>query len=101
MAPKIKSILIKLVSAAGTGYFYATKKNPTNVPHKLALMKVRWGRVGEAAGVEGGTTPSYCPQQLTTTPLLHRQYDPIVRQHVLFTEAKMPKGRGGRRAGKK
>ena len=41
MAPKVKSILIKLVSAAGTGYFYATKKNPTNVPHKLALMKVR------------------------------------------------------------
>ena len=30
----------------------------------------------------------------------HRQFDPIVRQHVLFTEAKMPKGRGGRRAGK-
>jgi large subunit ribosomal protein L33 len=50
MAPKIKSILIKLVSAAGTGYFYATKKNPTNVPHKLALMKVRRGRVGERLG---------------------------------------------------
>jgi hypothetical protein len=29
------------------------------------------------------------------------KYDPIVRQHVLFTESKMPKGRGGRRAGKK
>ena len=66
-SPQAKSILIKLVSAAGTGYFYATRKNPTNVPHKLALMK----------------------------------YDPVVRQHVLFTEAKMPKGRGGRRAGKK
>jgi len=28
------------------------------------------------------------------------KYDPIVRDHVLFTEAKMPKSRGGRRAGK-
>jgi large subunit ribosomal protein L33 len=28
------------------------------------------------------------------------KYDPVVRQHVLFTEAKMPKSRGGRRAGK-
>jgi large subunit ribosomal protein L33 len=63
---KIKSIIIKLVSSAGTGYFYATRKNPTNIPHKLAFMK----------------------------------YDPIVRQHVLFNEAKMPKSKGGRRAGK-
>lgn len=63
---KIKSILIRLVSSANTGYIYATTKNPTNIQHKLAFMK----------------------------------YDPIVRQHVLFTEAKMPKSRGGRRAGK-
>ena len=54
------------MSSAGTGYFYAARKNPTTVQHKLALNK----------------------------------YDPIVKQHVLFTEAKMPKGRGGRRAGK-
>ena len=33
--------------------------------------------------------------------LAFMKYDPIVRQHVLFTESKMPKGRGGRRAGKK
>jgi len=63
---KLKSILIRLASSAGTGYFYAARKNPTTVQHKLALNK----------------------------------YDPIVKQHVLFTEAKMPKGRGGRRAGK-
>ena len=39
---------------------------------------------------------------LTTNQRRHlpSQYDPVVRQHVLFTEAKMPKGRGGRRAGK-
>ena len=67
MAPKAKTILIKLASSAATGFFYVTKKNPSSVQHKLAF----------------------------------RKYDPIVRQHVLFTEAKMPKGRGGRRAGKK
>jgi len=32
--------------------------------------------------------------------LAFMKYDPIVRQHVLFAEAKMPKSRGGRRAGK-
>jgi len=44
MAKKLKSILIRLVSTAGTGYFYATTKNPTNIQHKLALMKVRLRR---------------------------------------------------------
>jgi large subunit ribosomal protein L33 len=63
---KGKAILIKLISSANTGFFYATRKNPSNIPHKLAFLK----------------------------------YDPIVRQHVLFTEGKMTKGRGGRRAGK-
>jgi large subunit ribosomal protein L33 len=57
MKPKLKTLAIKLVSAAGTGFFYTTRKNPRNVPHKLALMK----------------------------------YDPIVRQHVLFQEAKINK----------
>ena len=66
MAPKSKTILIKLASSAATGFFYITKKNPSRVQHKLAFMK----------------------------------YDPIVRQHVLFQEGKLVKGRGGRRAGK-
>ena len=61
-----KSILIRLVSSANTGYIYVTRKNPTTTTHKLGFKK----------------------------------YDPVVRQHVLFTEAKMPKSRGGRRAGK-
>ena len=56
-AGKRKSILIKLVSAAGTGFFYTTRKNPRNLPHKLAF----------------------------------RKYDPVVRQHVLFQEAKINK----------
>jgi large subunit ribosomal protein L33 len=46
-----KSLLIRLMSTAGTGFFYITKKNPRNVPQKLHLMK----------------------------------YDPVVRQHVVFT----------------
>ena len=52
---KLKSIAIKLVSTANTGYFYVTRKNPKKTLHKLAL----------------------------------RKYDPVVRQHVLFTESKM------------
>eukprot|EP01032_Pedospumella_encystans_P028604 gene28604-32306_t len=36
---KVKTILIKLVSTAGTGFFYTTTKNPRNVTRKLALKK--------------------------------------------------------------
>ncbi|KAF0852343.1 mitochondrial ribosomal protein L33 (bL33m) [Andalucia godoyi] len=51
---KGKAILVKLLSAAGTGFFYVTTKNP-RVPTKLAF----------------------------------RKYDPMVQQHVLFTETKL------------
>lgn len=54
-----KAILIKMVSGAGTGFFYTTRKNPTNTTKKLVLKK----------------------------------YDPIVRQHVLFTESKLVSGK--------
>ncbi|KAJ8905393.1 hypothetical protein NDN08_001900 [Rhodosorus marinus] len=37
---KVKSVLIKLLSEAGTGYFYMRRKNPKNLPHKLQLMKL-------------------------------------------------------------
>jgi large subunit ribosomal protein L33 len=30
---------IKLVSTAGTGFFYVTKKNPRNLTEKLVLKK--------------------------------------------------------------
>lgn len=30
---------IKLVSTAGTGFFYVTKKNPRNMTEKLTLKK--------------------------------------------------------------
>eukprot|EP01040_Poterioochromonas_malhamensis_P002071 gene2071-2208_t len=55
MAKKLKSIAIKLVSSAQTGYFYVARKNPTTIPRKLQF----------------------------------RKYDPIVGQHVVFTESKM------------
>ena len=32
-------IAIKLLSTAGTGYFYVTKKNPRTKPEKLELKK--------------------------------------------------------------
>lgn len=37
---KLKTVAIKLISSAGTGFFYVTTKNPRNVQHKLALKKV-------------------------------------------------------------
>eukprot|EP00897_Mesotaenium_endlicherianum_P005277 jgi/Mesen1/4778/ME000242S03960 len=33
------SILVKLVSAAGTGFFYVTRKNPKKTPGKLEFRK--------------------------------------------------------------
>lgn len=37
---KGKVIALKLLSTAGTGFFYVTTKNVRNVPQKLTLMKV-------------------------------------------------------------
>ncbi len=48
-------VQIRLVSTAGTGFFYVTKKNPRTKPEKLEL----------------------------------RKYDPVVRKHVVFKEAKI------------
>ncbi|BBN82921.1 50S ribosomal protein L33 [Pseudoalteromonas holothuriae] len=46
---------IRLVSTAGTGYFYTTDKNKRNMPEKMEIKK----------------------------------YDPKVRKHVVFKEAKI------------
>ena len=50
---------IKLVSSAGTGHFYTTKKNKRNTPEKIEIKK----------------------------------YDPVVRKHVAYKEAKIKIGR--------
>lgn len=36
---KPNTILIKLESTAGTGYFYTTKKNPRKLTEKLSFRK--------------------------------------------------------------
>ena len=36
---KSNTILIKLVSTAGTGFYYVTKKNPRNTTEKLSFRK--------------------------------------------------------------
>ncbi|XP_059638373.1 uncharacterized protein LOC132280216 [Cornus florida] len=39
-----KKNFIKLVSAAGTGYFYLQRKNPARIPTKLEFRKYDpWG----------------------------------------------------------
>ncbi len=56
MASKNKAAeKIRLVSSAGTGYFYTTQKNKRNTPDKFEFKK----------------------------------YDPVVRKHVIFKEAKI------------
>jgi len=52
---KPSTIQIRLVSEAGTGYYYITKKNPKNSTEKLRM----------------------------------RKYDPVLRQHCFFKEAKI------------
>ncbi|CAM9295881.1 unnamed protein product, partial [Discosporangium mesarthrocarpum] len=52
---KAGRIAIKLLSTAGTGFFYTTTKNVKTTVNKLAF----------------------------------RKYDPVVRQHVVFTETKI------------
>ncbi len=52
---KANTIVVKLVSSAGTGFYYVTKKNPRNTTDKLEF----------------------------------RKYDPVVRKHVQFKEAKI------------
>ncbi|KAI9910050.1 hypothetical protein PsorP6_010841 [Peronosclerospora sorghi] len=36
---KAKNVVIKMLSSAGTGFFYTTTKNPRNVTWKLSLRK--------------------------------------------------------------
>jgi len=36
---KPATLKVKLVSTAGTGYYYVTKKNPRNQTEKLAMRK--------------------------------------------------------------
>lgn len=52
---KPTTVLIRLVSSAGTGFYYVTKKNPRTLTEKLEL----------------------------------RKFDPVVRKHVMFKEAKI------------
>ena len=52
---KSNTVLIKLESTAGTGFYYVAKKNPRKTTEKLAF----------------------------------RKYDPVVRKHVDFKEAKI------------
>lgn len=77
---KTKTILIKLVSTAGTGFFYSTTKNPRNVTKKLSLKKVKI--CFRSSLIYGATF-------VNAFSCHFPQYDPVVRQHVLFTESKM------------
>jgi hypothetical protein len=67
----------------------------TNVGHRRALPPASLPR-----GTSRIRALAPCTQTDQPLPLPSLQYDPIIREHVLFNEAKMPKSKGGRRAGK-
>ncbi|KAA0156930.1 hypothetical protein FNF27_02784 [Cafeteria roenbergensis] len=55
---KVKATMIKLVSTAGTGFFYTARKNPSSIQHKLGFRKydpiprcARGGSVSSCASV--------------------------------------------------
>jgi large subunit ribosomal protein L33 len=52
---KQNTIVIKLESSEGTGYFYVARKNPRTMTEKMEV----------------------------------RKYDPVVRKHTIFKEAKI------------
>ncbi|HLY54554.1 MAG TPA: 50S ribosomal protein L33 [Stellaceae bacterium] len=60
---KSATVQIKLVSSADTGYFYVTKKNP------------RPKQTGKS--------------EKKSEKLELKKYDPVVRKHVVFKEAKI------------
>lgn len=62
---KLKTIFVKMMSEAGTGFFYVTRKNPKNTPERLVLRKV-------------GPASSHCPIPSIFTPA-HRTPLPFVR----------------------
>ncbi len=55
MAKSKTSLTVKMLSSAGTGYFYVKQKNPRTMTEKMIM----------------------------------RKYDPVVRKHVEFKEAKI------------
>lgn len=57
---KAKTLIVRLASMAGTGYYYMMRRN--RLKDKMQMMK----------------------------------YDPVVKQHVLFTEVKVSKGKKGK-----
>jgi len=48
-AKKGATILVKLASAAGTGFFYVKKKNPRTLPRKLEVRSAFEGGRGRPA----------------------------------------------------
>lgn len=86
---KKTSIVIRLMSQAGTGYFYTLRKNIKSNPEKCAAA-VCWEpcvpmNARPATRVDARCSP------LAWHRLSLIKYDPRVNQHVLFKEEKIKK----------
>ena len=86
----IRTLLVKLLSTAGTGFFYTTKR-PRVALYKLAFRK--YDPVGtlntRARGACSAARP--CPNTIEAPRSVARcpTHPPAVQQHVLFKEAKI------------
>jgi ribosomal protein L33 len=72
-------------------FFYTARKNPSSIQHKLAFMKVSLPvAVRSIANTTACSRVARC-----SLPLRFRvaQFDPIVRQHVLFTEVRISRAK--------
>jgi len=77
--------VIKLLSSAGTGFFYTTQKNPTRTTDKLNLVK--YDPIGLLRFIFIIVFMNWF-----YFIYLHLHYK-IVRRHVIFNESKMASGK--------
>ena len=83
-------MLVRLVSAAGTGYFYTMRRNRAR-PEKLILMK------HDPIGMIAKSTLHL--QDIIRLPVVFESNDDfflLVNKHVLFVETKVKKGASSR-----
>ena len=98
MALKVKGGVIKLVSLAGTGFFYTTRKNPKAATKKLLLNKYDPVRLPRACALAHYS----CGSDACRVCVLFRHVRrfrlraQILRRHTLFREEKISRRKPGR-----
>ena len=74
---------IRLVSTAGTGYFYTTTKNKRTMPEKMEIKKFD-PKIRQHVIFKEAKNKRTMPEKMEI-----KKFDPKIRQHVIFKEAKI------------